>query len=138
MVFIDVCRSHKDKSYLSLTHALSKVWKPGYFSLCSTPSGYCARDYTNRIAFSNIVTRKLIEHLTLREIVDTTREVLDEEARRKKIKYINPLFVDNLSPNLEKTLLNLSVPVGVLLWPVRSRLFPLFLYTHLKDDLSWH
>ena len=84
------------------------------------------------------MTRKLIERLTLREIVDITRELLHEEAQRKKIEYINPVFEDNLGPNSEKTLLNLSVPVGVLLWLVSSRLFPLFLHTHLKDDLCWH
>ena len=143
LFFIDACRSHKDKRYLSLSDALSKVWKPGsgsagYLLLCSTPSGYWARDGSNGSAFSDIVTRKLIERLTLREIVDITRELLHEEAQRKKIEYINPVFEDNLGPNSEKTLLSLSVPVGVLLWLVSSRLFPLFLYTSLKDDLGWH
>ena len=143
LLFIDACRSHKDKRYLSLSDALARVWKPGsgsagYFSLCSTPSGYWARDGSNGSAFSDIVTRKLIERLTLREIVDSTRKLLHKEAQRKKIEYINPVFEDNLGPNSEKTLLTLSVPVGVLLWLVSSRLFPLFLYTSLKDDLGWH
>ena len=143
LIFLDACRSRKGKSSLSLSDALSKVWKPGlgsagYFSLCSTPSGYWARDGSDGSAFSDIVTRKLTERLTLREIVDITRELLHEEAQRKKIEYINPVFEDNLGPNSEKTMLNLSVPIGVLLWLVSSRHFPLFLHTHLKDDLSWH
>ena len=70
--------------------------------------------------------------------MDITRKLLRKEAQRKKIEYINPVFEDNLGPNSEKTLLSLSVPVGVLLWLVSSRLFPLFLYTSLKDDLGWH
>ena len=120
LFFIDACRKHKDKRYLSLSDALTKVWRPGsgsagYLLLCSTPSGYWTRDGSNGSAFSDIVTSFLNERLTLREIVDIARELLYKEAGREEIEYINPVFENNLGPNSEKTLKNLSVPVGVLL-----------------------
>ena len=120
LIFLDACRSPSSGSYLSLSDSLSKVWRPGsgaagYFSLYSTPSGYWAGDGSSGSAFSEIVTKKLVERLTLRQVVDDTNRILAEEARKKKIDYIGPLYENNLGPNSEEILLNLSVPVGVLL-----------------------
>ena len=118
LIFLDACRSPSSGSYLSLSDSLSKVWRPGsgaagYFSLCSTPSGYWARGGSSGSAFSDIVTKKLVERLTLAQVADNTRKELAEEATKMKIQPIGPVYEDNLGPNSEKILLNLSDPVGV-------------------------
>ena len=117
---MDACRTPSSGNYLSLRDSLSKVWRPGsgaagYFSLCSTPSGYWARDGSNGSTFSEIVANKLVERLTLAQVADDTKRLLAEETREKIIRYIGPVYEDNLGPNAEKTLLDLSDPVGVLL-----------------------
>ena len=128
LIFLDACQTPSSRSHLSLDDSLSKVWRPGsgaagYFSLCSTPFGYWARDGSNGSAFSDIVTKKLVQRLTLAQVVDDTKKLLAEKARKKKIEFISPVCKDNLGPNAEKTLLNLSDPVGVLLQFVLSNPF---------------
>ena len=55
--------------------------------------------------------------------MDDTKRLLAEEAREKKLEYIGPVYENNLCPNAEKTLLNPSVPAGVLLQFVLSNPF---------------
>ena len=57
------------------------------------------------------------------QVVDNAKMLLTEEARKNKIEYIGLVYKDNLDQILIKTLINLSVPIGVLLQFVVSNSF---------------
>ena len=112
LFFLDAC-SIKGKKYEHLGDALANVWSrsrgaAGYFCLTWSPSGNVARDSQLGSTFCHVVTTKLLEPITLADMVHQSRSFLEEEARKKQQSCINPHYEDRLGARSERTLLKLS------------------------------
>jgi hypothetical protein len=122
-IFIfDCCRTPKRDR--SLDEAFFNVWRTGsggYLYLCSTPADSACPEYNNGSLFTDIVTKKLAEGLTLTEVVKEARQALKDEASEDERNYVNPIFFDNLSPEAPRNLFKLSHDVAEVEVPTPKR-----------------